>query len=95
MHELRGLSLYLRFVKTVKVYDWPRLSLGEDRCHWLKYDVDAINVTDECVETDDTKPKRIVCGDFYASSTDSDCEAADIPFNMNEDNADPYSGEFD
>lgn len=41
MHEIRGLNIVIRLVKTLNRVSWPRLVQAKEKCHWLQYDFEA------------------------------------------------------
>lgn len=44
IHEVRGLNVYVRVLKSLKGFDWPRLTASADRYRWLKYNLNAIEL---------------------------------------------------
>lgn len=92
-HEVRGLSVYVRLIKTLRGqhFMWPRLLAADDRHQWLKYNTEAISLD----ETPKHKFMKFsnhlpVCLD----SDDSDCEQGTETL-LDLDNADPFTTEFD
>lgn len=92
-HEVRGLSVYVRLIKTLRgaATIWPRLLAADDRYRWLKYNTEAISL--------DETPKnhfKDLSKNMPASldSDDSDCQP-DAELQIDYDNVDPFSTEFD
>lgn len=41
-HEVRGLNVVVRLVKSTSEWAWPQLIAENVKCHWLSYDYNAI-----------------------------------------------------
>lgn len=45
-HDIRGLNVVVRLMKTVVGWTWPQLTAEHVKCHWLSYNYNAINSDD-------------------------------------------------
>lgn len=46
-HEIRGLSIVIRLVKTLKQFSWPRLIQANEKSHLLRYNLELLEVENE------------------------------------------------
>lgn len=92
-HEIRGLSIYVRLIKTLRgpLFMWPRLLASDDLHRWLKYNPDAISLDETPKNQFKNHSKNMQAS--YLDSDDSDQEGTEQNFDL--DNADPLSTEFD
>lgn len=92
-HEVRGLTMHVRLTKTLcgPQFMWPRLLAADDRHRWLQYNTESISLDD--------KPKNQFknLSKYPLDSPDSDDSdfPQDTELQIEYDNADPYSTEFD
>lgn len=49
-HEIRGLNVVVRLMKTIVGWAWPRLTAEYVKCHWLSYNYNAIRSDDIDIE---------------------------------------------
>lgn len=70
---------------------WPRLLAADDKPRWLKYNTEAISL-DETQKNEFTNFSKYM--QPYLDSDDSDCQT-DNELQIDHDNADPFSTEFD
>lgn len=91
-HEVRGLSVYVRLIKTLRgpQFMWPRLLVADDVHRWLKYNTDAISFDE--TPKNQYRSKNV----SFSPDTDSDdSEQEGTEPRFDHDNADPFSTEFD
>lgn len=43
-HEIRGLNIVVRLMKTLNRLLWPKLVQAREKCHWLQYNFEAERV---------------------------------------------------
>lgn len=94
-HEIRGLSLYVRLIKTLRgpQFMWPRLLAAEDLHRWLKYNPEAISA-DETPPTNQFKKRSMNMPATYSDSDDAEPQLG-TELSFDHDHADPFSTEFD